>query len=856
MPCRVSVLLACGAMFVGSIGTLDGVRAQQPAQAEPVQAEQVQAEQVQFFEKHIRPILVKECYSCHSADSEEIEGGLTLDTREGIRKGGERGAAVVPGDVRRSLLIEAIRHQDEDLAMPPDKRLAEEVVKHFEKWIAMGAVDPRDGKPPVAEHYAIDIEKGREFWSFQPPKETSPPAVKDAAWPRTDVDRYLLAAMEAKNLKPVEDADARTFLRRLYFDLLGLPPSPEEVAEFAARHAEDAQAAIGEVVDRLLESPRFGERWARHWLDVARYAESTGKTVNFYYPQAWRYRDYVIAAFNTDKPYDEFILEQLAGDLMPSDDPHVTAERMIATGFLAIGPKTLNERNGLKYELDMVDEQIDVTTQAFLGITVACARCHDHKFDPIPQADYYALAGIFRSTETCYGTVRYINAQRAAPLIPLPADARVAVTGAKLTERERERIESQIQGVRDSIKNMKDGVQQFFAAGRISLLQARLDAFDADGNPKLLAMGVRDKPPARAFGSRRGRFGGFAGFTYDGSRTIGDSPVYLRGEPDRPGPAPVPRGTLQVMTTKPLEFASTSSGRLEFAQWVASRENPLAARVMANRVWLKLFGRGLVPTADDFGSAGRPPTHPELLDYLAIRFMQDGWSVKRLVKLLVTSRVYQLGSTANSVAMEVDPDNRLLWRTAPRRLDAECLRDAMLAVSGQLDTTPPVGSVVAESGEGPVTQFFVRRDSPLAAVNDPRNVHRSIYLPILRDNLSEALALFDAADPSLITTDRPQTTVASQGLFLLNNEFVMRAADAAADGLIRKDGETERIHEAFVRFFSRQPMAHEQAGAEAFLAAYGARLKEQRMSESRQQRELWSTFCQALFASAEFQYRK
>jgi hypothetical protein len=592
-------------------------------------------------------------------------------------------------------------------------------------------------------------------------------------------------------------------------------------------------------------------------LDVARYAESTGKTVNFNYPHAWRYRDYVIAAFNADKPYDQFIREQLAGDLMPTDDPKVRAERLIATGFLAIGPKVLNERSGLKFELDVADEQIDVTTQAFLGITAACARCHDHKFDPIPQKDYYALAGTFRSTETCYGTVRYINAQRQAPLLPLPKEASPPVAVSRLTEAERRRIEGQIQSIRDSMKNARDGLQQFFASGQISLLQARLDAYDAEGTPKLLAMGVRDKPAGPEFGSGRGRFGGFAGFTFDGTRAIADSPVYARGEPDQPSATRVPRGTIQVITRAPPTFTAASSGRRELAEWIASRDNPLTARVMVNRVWLHLFGRGLVPTPDDFGLAGRPPTHPELLDHLAHYFMDHGWSVKKLVKHLVMSHVYQLGAAAPLAAREIDPDNTLYGRMSPRRLDAENLRDALLAVSSQLNATPPTGSVVARAGEGPVGRPRLGGDSVATAINDPANRHRSIYLPIIRDNLPEALALFDAADPALIASDRPRTTVPSQGLYLLNNAFVLRAADAAADRLIEKHtGEPERARAAFVRFYGRPPSPKEQAEAERFLATYRAQLKKDGVLPARQEREAWSAFCQALFASAEFQYRR
>ncbi len=804
-----------------------------------------------FFEKKIRPTLVTVCFECHSSENgKKVRGDLDLSSSNGLRKGGKSGPVIVPGDPTASLLLKALRHTDPELSMPPKKKLDDETIQHFEEWIRIGAPDPRQETKLTG--WELDLQKGREHWAFQLPKQAPIPEVKNQAWPLTDVDRFLLASLEAKGLSPVSDTDRRTLIRRLSIDLTGLPPSPEEVEAFAA---ENSTEALDSVVDRLLASPRFGEKWARHWLDVARYAESTGKTVNFNYPHAWRYRDYVIAAFNADKPYDQFIREQLAGDLMKSEDPLVKAERIIATGFLAIGPKTLNERNGLKFELDIADEQIDVTTQAFLGITVACARCHDHKFDPIPQADYYALAGIFRSTETCYGTVPFINAQRVSPLLSLPEEAKPPVAVANLTDAERKRIEGQIQGVRDSMKRMKDQVQQFLTGGQISLLQAQLDAYDADGKPKLLAMGVRDKATGPEIAPRRNRFGGPGGFTYDGTKTISDSPVYNRGEAEQPGETRVPRGTLQVMTQSPLKVTPTSSGRLELAEWIASPENPLTARVMVNRIWLQLFGRGLVPTADDFGQAGRPPTHPELLDHLAHRFVQQGWSVKKLIKYLVLSHAYQLSSTANKSAMEIDPDNTLLWRTMPRRLDAEILRDALLVVSEQLNTTPLVGSAVARAGEGPVTRFRFGGDPVAASINDPRDTHRSIYLPIVRDNLPEALSLFDAADPSLITADRAQTTVPSQGLYLLNNAFVLRAADAAADKLLTKDTEAERIRAAYIRCYGRLPTSTEQASAEKFVAAYQAQLTKDNLSDM-QQRELWSAFCQALFASAEFQYRK
>jgi hypothetical protein len=807
------------------------------------------AEQLAFFEKKIRPVLVDHCQKCHSADAEKVKAELYLDTREGVRKGGESGASIVPGNPDRSLLIKAMRHKDESIAMPPKQKLPDNVIADFEAWVKMGAPDPRTGGK-IAKH-EIDIEKGKQFWAFQAPKKPAIPDLK-SDWVRSPIDSLILDGLKKKGLTPVGDADKRTLIRRAYFDLIGLPPTGDEVESYVA---DSSPEAFAKVVDRLLASPHFGERWGRHWLDIARYAETTGRTVNFNYPHAWRYRDYVIAAFNGDKPYDQFIKEQLAGDLMPSDDPKVRAERLIATGFLAIGPKTLNERNGIQFELDTADEQLDVTTQAFLGITAACARCHDHKFDPIPQKDYYALAGIFRSTETCYGTVRFINAQRVAPLLNLPKDSAPSVN-EKLTDAERKRIEGQIETFQNSLKEMKadQQVQRLFANGQISLLQAKLADYDADGTPKLEAMGVRDKPAGanRPFPPPKGP--GFAGFTFGGTRTIADSPLYIRGEVDKPGDV-VPRGFLQVMSTS-TKIRGSESGRLELANWIASKNNPLTARVEANRVWLHLFGRGIVPTPDNFGAAGQLPSNPALLDHLALTLVEDGWSVKKLIRKVMLSHAYQLDSKTDPKSFQADPENDLIWRMTPRRLDAEALRDSTLAVSGLLNPKAPVGSFVAKQGEGPTTG--PRAGGPVInAINDPRNSQRSVYLPVVRDNLPESLSLFDAADPSLVVAERPITTVPAQSLYLLNSPFMLRASEYAAEKLMKDTTtDTERIRAAYLLFFGRPPVEKELKSAGEFLDAYRAAAKKDRTPNRLLERETWAAFAQAMMGSAEFQYRK
>ena len=779
-------------------------------------------EQIAFFEKNIRPVLVRECYTCHSSAAKKLKGKLSLETREGIRKGGATGPAVVPGDTKKSLLLQAIKQTHEDLKMPPNKKLDAALIADFEKWIAMGAPDPRERKAS-ANKYAIDIEKGRHFWPFVPPKKLAAPGVKDTTWARSDIDRFLLAKMEAKGVKPVADADPRTLLRRLTFELIGLPPAPEDVEAFVKAHAANPQTALEKAVDKLLASPQFGERWGRHWLDVARYAESSGRSVNFAYPHAWRYRDYVIAAFNADKPYDQFIREQLAGDLLPARDDKGKADALIATGFLAIGPKTHDERNRRQFSMDVADEQIDATFQAFQGLTVACARCHDHKFDPIPQKDYYALAGIFLSTETCYGTVRIFQNIHPSAILTLPKDGNATVALQPLTTERRAAIEKQIADTRKQITNATGQnafIQRIFLGSRIATLQSQLDLYTSDGTPKSLAMGVRE-----------GRF-------------PANSKLYNRGELSQPGET-VKRGFPQVLTIQQPSIVK-GSGRRELADWIASKDNPLTARVMANRVWLHLIGRGLVPTPDNFGASGQLASHPVLLDHLALTFVDNGWSVKKLIRTIVLSRAYQLSSTFDEANNDADPDNVLVWRMPKRRLEAEALRDTMLALAGRLDLIPPKGSSVQRGGEGNVSfrfrGFGKGGGDPIAS-----DLHRTVYLSIIRDGLPEMLTIFDFPDPSLIIGECSTTTVPAQSLYLMNNAFVIRQAEALADRLLADSkNDTDRLQRAYRLCYSRPPSAKELSAAEKFLTEY---------SKSRSPRATWTALSQALFASAEFSHR-
>jgi cytochrome c553 len=777
----------------------------------------VTPEQAKFFETKIRPVLMTTCAKCHSKSAPKLKSGLLVDSREGLRKGGDTGPAVVPGKPDESLLITAIRYTDDALQMPPDNPLPNGVVADFEAWVKLGAPDPRDAKAAPAK--AVEIEKRRQFWSFQPPRLVKPPAVKNAGWPKTDIDRHLLAAIEAKGLAPKGDADRHTLIRRVSFDLVGLPPTPQAVEAFVTDSSSDA---FKKLVDGLLASPRFGERWGRHWLDVARFAESSGKA-NMMYPNAWRYRDWVIASFNADKPFDEFVREQVAGDLLPAGDDRTRAERLIATGFLALGSKTHNTQNRDQFMLDLADEQIDVTGQAFLGLTIACARCHDHKFDPVSQRDYYALSGIFQSSQTCYGTLPgVVQNVNPSPLIVLPQGANAPSPLPRLTPERRAALEKQLA----ELKKARDALTMegnFTMNGirtrtLLAMLRFRLASFQSDGTPRAYTMGIQERFEPQ------------------------NSPLYIRGELESPAEI-VPRGLVHLTAVTHPATISKGSGRLELAQWLASRDNPLTARVIVNRVWQHLFGRGLVATPDNFGAAGQLPDHPELLDSLAVTFMDHGWSVKELIRQILLSRAYQLASSHDAKNFEADPDNTLVWRMSKKRLEAEAIRDAVLSASGRLILEPPVGSAVAQAGEG------------LAGPNrrfnqDGQDMHRAVYLAVVRDQVPDSLALFDFADPSLVTGDRASTSGPSQALYMMNNPFIIRNAEAAADRL-RASGQSDetRINTAYLRFLSRTPTTAESSRAREFLA----RFPEPKAGVGRD-RAAWTAFCQALYATAEFRY--
>ena len=792
---------------------------------------------IEFFEKHIRPVLVSKCYECHSSSSTEPKGSLLLDTREGIRMGGESGEAVVPGELDDSVLLEAIRW--EGLEMPPEEQLPPETIAKFEQWIRMGAQDPRDGKAALIRR-EINFETARDFWAFRPIANPKPPATK-SKWVRSDVDRFIAAKHESRGVEPVSDASPETLVRRIYFDLVGLPPSPEQTAAFKNAAEKNFPAAAEQLVDELLASPHFGERWGRHWMDVVRYGESTGMERNATFPYAWRYRDWIIQSLNDDKPYDRFIREQVAGDLLPHESPRQRRDQVMATAFLAIGPKSLNETNDEAFAMDVVDEQIDVTTRAFIGLTASCARCHDHKFDPIPQKEYYSLAGIFRSTETFYGTEAANGNRNPSRLLSIAADGKIGQVATKGTGRgssvavvqkqiknERAKLKRFGKVLKKNPKSKGTNIQKKKSEARIKQLQKRIKAQQATavntkGGEQTMAVLDSDSPD--------------------------DTQLRIRGEAGDRGDT-VPRGFLAIGSVGHIpELDRATSGRLELAEWLTQDDNPLTARVAVNRIWQHLFGRGLVVTVDNFGANGDRPTHPELLDWLASDFKANGWSVKQTIRRIMTSRVYQLGGKRNSTAEESDPGNALLWRANHRRLEAESIRDAILVVSGKLDAEPAKGSVVLTAGNG-----IVGRNLKADSLGS-NGTKRSVYLPIVRGLVPEVLKVFDFPEPSMIYGSRDVTTVATQALYMMNSEFVTGNAEAFAQRLLDDDGQTDadRIDRAWQIALARLPSEAEQNDALAFVSQTSESFEDSEPKSVRR-KKAWTSLAQSLFAAAEFRY--
>ncbi|MBC8115489.1 MAG: PSD1 domain-containing protein [Candidatus Saccharimonas sp.] len=894
------------------------------------------AEGLEFFEKRIRPVLVEHCYECHSA-GKKAKGGLALDTRDAVLKGGDSGAVLVAGDPGKSRLIDAVRYKNRDLQMPPKGALSDSQVRDLEAWVKMGAPDPREAKPVGGTgQRVIAIDEGRKFWSFAPVSNPALPVVTRGDWVKSPVDAFVLAGLEKTGLTPAPPADKRTLIRRATFDLTGLPPTTDEVDAFVVDESADA---FGRVVERLLSSPQYGERWGRHWLDVARYADTNGLDENIAYGHSWRYRDYVVNAFNTDKPYDQFLVEQLAGDLLPAASEAQRIENLTATGFLAIGARVLAEPDVRKLEMDIIDEQLDTLGKAFLGMTFGCCRCHDHKFDPVPTADYYALAAIFRSTrslsEEKMGNVKFGYEHSLATPEQLEAKQKheAAVTSqrekvTKFTGEQRTKLKDDLhghaaeylaasaelsadadfarinqlaeqRGLRArylltcrlylalnpehpvftrwrelSAARQPDAVRmhylKLFADVAVALKEAKAkdekatkpadeqlaaahdalnekagfltipdkdaDAFDADVLATVERMkselkGVEDQtpePPA-LMGVKDGTI----------TNTL---PIHIRGSYLSLG-TEIERGFPEVMRTSlaPHILPAKQSGRLQLARWMAGSEHPLTARVMVNRIWRWHFGSGLVRTTENFGLLGDKPSHPALLDWLARRFVEQGWSVKEMHRLILLSSTYQMASVNHPAGQSpdpalADPDNRLLWRANVQRLEAEQICDALFAVSGSLNEQLGGKTIPLRN------RHYVFDHTSIDATRY-ESTRRALYLPLIRNHLYDLLEQFDYPDPTVPTGSRNSTVVAPQALILLNAPVVREAAERLARKLLAGTGDDRvLVEQAYVALYARPPTEQEATRAIGFVKGRSDR------------HEAWTLLCHTLLAANEFLY--
>ncbi len=754
-------------------------------------AAEMTPDQRAFFESKIRPVLVKQCYECHSQGAKKLGGKLLLDAPSEMIVGGESGPSLVPGKPDESLIVQAVRY--DGIEMPPKKRLPDHVVNDFVEWVTMGAPDPREDLPKTAQNTMTAPQE--PLWSLKPVSNPQPPKLMDTAWPRDSLDAFILAKLEEKNLRPAADAETVVLKRRLSFDLIGLPPSD----------ASDS-SDLSDYVDSLLSSPHFGEKWGRHWLDVARYAESNGNdglSRNPSFPHAWRYRDYVIRAFNEDLPYDRFITEQIAGDLLHADSPEQRDRQLIATGLLALGAKPAKAMNE-NFEMDVVADQINIIGSGILGLSVGCARCHDHKSDPIPTRDYYALAGIFKSTETLWGAAAHqgLTAPQT-PLHELQAAARITT-----------RVE--VEPIIKANPPRRPPAKPSFK-------------YEADAP---LAMGVRD------------------------AKKVEDCKLNISGESKKLGLS-VPRGFLSACGGGALTDVK-QSGRLELAQWLTSPQNPLTVRVMVNRVWLQLFGEGIVPTPDDFGVSGERPTNPKLLDHLATRFMREGWSIKKLIRSIVLSRTYQQSSLEQR-AKGIESQNVASRETSElsalrsslfaihlrRRLDAETIRDAMLVATGDLNPQPAAGSLIQHR------DVLINELPPL---HQP-STHRSVYLLMLRNSMPPELTPFNLPDATTITGRRDISTLATQSLYLLNNAFLVEQSRRFATRVLKAAQDDDlRIQFAYRQAFGRDASERELQRARDFLREAGLMLVSTNNEENKHLSDAWAAFCQALLASNELRY--
>jgi len=963
MPTAISAIVPA----LSLAATLTGVNASDPSA------------DLAFFESKIRPVLAEKCYKCHSVDSEKLKGGLRVDSLKSLLHGGDIGPAIEPGDADASLLIEAIRYGDPDLEMPPKGKLADAVIADFEKWIAMGAPWPDEPEPVAADGslavQPFDLEKRRnEHWSWQAIKDPPLPAVENTAWPIASLDHFILAELEANHLAPADDAAPATWLRRVYFDLIGLPPTADELAAFEKSTSADPDAARAGVVDQLLASPHFGERWARHWMDLARYGETAGHEFDYPIHHAHKYRDYLIRAFNADLPFDDFVREHIAGDQLaqPRRRPDIaTNESILGTGFFFLNESVHAPTDVRQWEADHIDNRIDALTRGFLGLTVSCARCHDHKFDAIPTTDYYALAGYLQSSRrTDYpldpgGKIARATRglkklhRQAAKLIsetqpelevPTAMAPRKGVTRIPTTGWFTEGAAFTNPGTGNWTPEDPDNLYHPAAIAHSGQLAARaegalrsptfvltqpnihlrvktnanarnlivrviIDGYDMNLVHTLLFKGsiLRDKqldtkgeyrwltmqgnldkyvghrvylevldrgdswiaidqvelspdkqapkdahpatatqiasPPLEQLAAdylalaKKFPRPDYAMAMIDG--TPEDEHVFIRGSHKAPGEL-VPRRFLAALGGEKQSAPTEHSGRLELAEQILTDDNPLTSRVIVNRLWHHLFGRGIVPTVDDFGVMGQPPSHPQLLDHLATRFRtEQDWSIKTALRSIVLSRTYRMSSTPNSAnresqIAEIDPENRLLHRAPIRRLQAEAIRDAMLVVSASLD--PQIGG---PSVPVYLTSFMEGRGKPKKSGPLDGDGRRSLYLEVRRNFLNPMMLAFDMPSPFSAMGRRSNSNVPSQSLVLMNDPLVQELASAWATRLNAagdRSSDRDRLSLAYRQAFARKPDAGEIERLLTFL-------------DTNSDREAaWRSLCHVLFNKKEFIY--
>ncbi|QDT03253.1 Xanthan lyase precursor [Rubripirellula lacrimiformis] len=915
---------------------------------------------VEFFENRIRPVLVNHCYECHSAEADEIGGSLLLDSSDAMIIGGDSGPAIQPGDAAASTLVSAIRYESSE--MPPAGRLSDEVIEDFEAWIKAGAKDPRKTKAaPVTMRSTIDLDEGRQFWAFRPVQSSLPPPHPfDGS--RGAIDQFLYQSLSDVDVVPNGFADDATRLRRLAFDLTGLPPSLELQRRWLSN---PSWANWTRIVDSMLASPAFAQHWARHWMDVARYADSNGSDFNATFHEAWRYRDYLIRSFATDRPIDEMIRQQVAGDLLPAMTDQQRYDNVVASTFLMLGTKMLSERDKPKLELDVVDDQIDTVGRAFLGLTLGCARCHDHKFDPVPMDDYYALAGIFKSTVTLKGeSQEYVSTWNRVSL-PTSAEHRDAIqefqSSLQSIEAKIKSADAQWKQAQDRLSGNQAGVviddsqatkvgtwkasqytQPFVGVGyvhddnsmkgtaeirfearlpddgvyevRVSYTPSssraakipvtietahgsrtvRLDQRKVTIAPMWSSLGefeFKSSSPAVVTISNEGTSGYViadavqfldvdhapkidpnvvaaaesAKAHLDGLRAemkvlqanrplpipqamapsdrptaeLTDSPVHIRGEVRNLGPV-VPRGFLRVCSSGDAAMEEPQgSGRLELADWLTDPDHPLVARVFVNRVWMHLMGQGIVRTVDNFGQRGERPSHPELLDAMAVDFMRDGWQLKPLIRDIVHSAAYQRSSQYDADAVQRDPENRLWWRMHRRRLPAEAIRDAMVSAAGLLNHTPTVNLMAGHK----VLVSNNNSNSTAGKIDGIQVPRRSVFLPIVRGYLPPEMTALDMADPDLLVGRRPTTNVPGQALVLINSPTVNEWARTAADNVCQQEASFEdRLHRVYQLCLQREPSAEDEQMARDFFAGHPD-------SASR-----WHAYIAAIFAATEFRF--